>query len=129
MAETPTSKYASRMSQAAAVEAVGTALGEKRRLVLKEPRADAAEDCHDTMCCSTLAWLVPVKSTYSLAELPVVCAVLHAACELKKLKALASSCVCALAAAIGTRVAAYFSRASVFWHQNDDSTGKQLKGV
>ena len=104
-------------------------MGEKRRLVLKAPRADAAEDCHDTMCCSTVAWVVPVKSTCSLAELPVVCAVLHAACELKKLKALASSCVCNLAEAIGTRVAAYFSRASVFWHQSEYITGKQLKGV
>ena len=49
-----------------------------------------------------------------------VWAVLHAVCELNKLKALLSSSVDLPALMTGTRLRLYFSRASVLPHQSDD---------
>ena len=98
---------------------MGTALEKKRRLELKEPRQGAAAACQEMMCCRIAAWVVPVKSTRSFAALVVVCAVLHAVCELKKLMALLSSWVERPARMTGIRFKLYFSKASVFWHQSD----------
>jgi hypothetical protein len=55
----------------------------------------------------------------SAAE-PAVGAVLHAVCELNKLKALLSSSVDLPALMTGTRLRLCFSRASVLRHQSDD---------
>ena len=56
-----------------------------------------------------------------------VWAVLHAVCELNKLKALLSSWVDLPALMTGTRLRLYFSRALVFWHQSDDKLFVSLR--